>query len=154
MPAPHTRQLLVVSTARSPSGVDPKKPVIELPSLNQISQLVKSRKRSELEALLRHANALKQLIQLSGTHQRISTASKAGQLGMDFRERYAVATIIAAVGAKRQLAAWKDIGDDLGDLSDLIIGLIIANVEDLVMDDISWRLEATGDRIADIEEMY
>jgi hypothetical protein len=132
----------------------PKEVGIDLPGLDEVFQLVQTCEGSEFEGFVRHADALKQVAQFSGAGQDISAASKARKLGMDFIKGHTVAAIIAAVAPKRQPAVRKGLGDDLRDLSDLIILLVIAHVKDLVMHDTSRGVEAAGDGLADIEKMY
>ena len=121
--------------------------------LDKVFQLAQTSEGPEFEHFARHVDALEDIAQLLGPRQGISMASKARKLGVDFIKGHAVATIIAVVGPKGQFAVRKDVGNNLCDVSDLVVCLILANVKDLVMHKVSRGREATGDRLADIEDM-
>src|ERR1700754_3815083 len=73
---------------------------------------------------------------------------------MDLIEAYAIAPVVPITGSKAQRASRKSIGDNLGDLSDLIVFRRRADVEDLIVNEISRRLQRASDCMRNVPHVH
>ena len=107
-------------------------------------QLLKACIRAKIEDCWSHVNALKQAQQLLRAGSQIPPASEAGKKGVDFVEVDAVAPIVPIPLTDAQIAAFKRIGDDLCDLTDLVVLRGRTDVENLVVDNLPRSIEHAG----------
>src|SRR5690606_25768596 len=112
---------------------------VDLARGEEVLEHLQPREQARLEQLLREADALEDGPELLGAAAGVPLAGEAGQRGGDLVEAHAVAAVVRAAVAERELAAGEDVGDDLGDLTDLVVVAGVADVEDLGVDGLAGR---------------
>src|SRR3989304_2723241 len=76
-----------------------------------------------------------------------------GKLGVDLVEANTIAAIVSIAMAKGQVAVRKSVGDDFSDLSDLVVLRGRADIEDLLVNEVSRRFENASDGMSYILDM-
>src|SRR5579864_9793222 len=106
-----------------------------------------------LEGVAGQSDSLKQGAQLLRPSDGVPPRRKARHAGVNLLARHAIRTRVAVARTQRNPASRKRVGDNAGELADLIVLAGAADVENLPLDRPSRSLERAGDGVADVEHM-
>src|SRR5262245_26212530 len=99
----------------------PEEVGVDLVGLLEVLKLLQAREGAELVDVVRHLDALEDLVELPRAVARRELAGEARQLTVDAVEVDAIAAIVGARRSHGDLAAGKFVGDDLRDLPDAVV---------------------------------
>ena len=131
----------------------PKKVGVDLLRLQQILNLLQSCVTFALEQFRRQVDRFEDFQQLFGSHRHGVFALEAGERAVDLVEIDAVIALVATLGAHGQGAAGKGVADDLGDVLDLIIFFVVADVEHLLVHNLARGFEDAAGGLGDVEQV-
>src|SRR5688572_22808696 len=138
----------------SGSSLAPEEVLVDLAGLDQVVDLLEPRVGARLEEVARHADPLEHLEQLLGAAAHVPARREAGQPLGDLVEAHLVVALVAAPAAEGDGAARESLAHDRGDVANLVVLAVGADVERLAVDCLARRLEGAGGRLADVEDMH
>ena len=116
----------------------------------QVFQLLEPGEGTEIEDLFGHIDSLVDLTKLLGSLSCVPLTTEARQLRVDLVEGHSIASVVSGARPNGKLTAGKGTRNDLSDLFDPVVIAVLSDIEDLIANGFSRRLQRASDRMTDI----
>src|SRR4030095_15743767 len=127
---------------------------VELPGGDQMLQLLQAGVPAPGERLVVEVDTVEDVVELPGAAKSVPLTGEPRQRRINLREVDPVAPVVAAARPETRGAAGGHGRDRIRDLLDLVVLGAVADVEDLVVDEVARGGEHAPDRLGDVEPVY